>query len=77
MINILISLKTAFKFAFVILIVSSILVFLGAPTFFGMVIITASLMMTVYIYSLIGFILGFCFKYFKIKFKDAPENTYN
>ena len=77
MINILISLKTAFKFAFVILIVSSILVFLGAPTFFGMVIITASLMMTVYVYSLLGFIIGFCFKYFKMKFKDESQNSYN
>ena len=75
--TILTALKTGFKVAFVTLIIASILAFAGAPTLFGMVIITASLMMTVYVYSLLGFIIGFCFKYFKMKFKDESQNSYN
>ena len=69
--------KTGTKVAFITLIIAAIIAFAGSPVFFGMVIITASVMMTVYIYSMLGFLLGFCFKYFKMRPKDEPQNSYN
>lgn len=68
---------TGSKFAFIALAVGSILAFAGAPTLFGMVIITASVIMTVYLYTLIGFAAGFIYKYFFQKEEFKPEVSSN
>jgi uncharacterized protein (UPF0333 family) len=50
------------KLGFVVMILAGILAFLGAPTFFGIVIITAGVMMTVYTYATIAFVIGVVYK---------------
>lgn len=50
------------KLGFVVMILAGILAFLGAPTFFGIVIITAGVMMTVYTYAAIAFVIGVVYK---------------
>jgi hypothetical protein len=59
--------SSGLKFAGITLVVASLLAFLSAPVFFGMVIITASVVMTVYTYTVIAFILGAIFKWFKVR----------
>ena len=58
------------KLGFVVMIIAGILVFLGAPTFFGIVIITAGAMMTVYTYATIAFVIGVLYKFFVMR-KEA------
>ena len=53
---------TGVKLGFVVMILAGILAFLGAPTFFGIVIITAGVMMTVYTYAAIAFVFGVVYK---------------
>ncbi len=68
--------KTGLKFATIAFIVASVLAFLGAPTFLGVVFITASVVMTVYAYAVLAFLLGFIFKYFKKpKNAEVPGNN--
>ena len=55
------------KLGFVVMIIAGILAFLGAPTFFGVVIITASVMMTVYAYAAIAFVIGVVYKAFMLR----------
>ena len=50
------------KLGFVVMTIAGILAFLGAPTFFGVVIITAGVMMTVYTYAAIAFVIGVVYK---------------
>lgn len=45
--------------------VASILAFLAAPTFFGIVFITASVVMTVMMYGVIGFVIGVAVRFFR------------
>ena len=58
------------KLGFITLIIAGILAFLGAPTFFGIVIITAGVMMTVYTYATIAFVIGVLYKFFVMR-KEA------
>lgn len=59
--------SSGLKVAGITLVIASLLAFLSAPVFFGMVIITASVVMTVYIYTIIAFILGALFKWLKMR----------
>lgn len=71
------AMRTGLTLSFTVLTIAILLALAGAPMFFGMIIITASVMMTIYIYSVIGFLLGFCFKYFKMRPKDESKNSCN
>lgn len=64
------SISFAVKAAFFVCVVGSALAFFGAPTFFGMVIITGSVIATVVTYTAISFAIAFAFKLLK---KDANE----
>lgn len=69
---------TGIKTAMATLVVASLLAFLSAPVFFGMVIITASVVMTVYIYTFLAFLLGAIYKWFVIRKKDnASAKTFD
>lgn len=50
------------KLGFAVMIFAGILAFLGAPTLFGIVIITAGIVMTVYTYAAIAFVIGVVYK---------------
>lgn len=69
--------STGFKVAGITLAVGAVFAFAGAPTLFGMVIITASVIMTVYLYTLLGFAMGFIYKYFFKKDKVNLNETVN
>jgi hypothetical protein len=45
--------------------------------FLGMVIITASVVMTVYAYTFIAFIIGAFYKWLKVRKANERSNTYN
>lgn len=55
------------KLGFVVMIIAGILAFLGAPTFLGIVMITASVVMTVYTYAAIAFVIGVVYKALMLK----------
>ena len=60
-------LSSGVKLGFTTLIIAGILAFLGAPTFFGVVLITASVVMTVYAYAAIAFVVGAVYKWLKLR----------
>lgn len=67
------------KSGFIVLVIFSALAFLAAPVFFGIVLITASVVATVWVYTLIGFVLGFVYKFFtsrivSIKKPEVPKS---
>jgi len=68
-------LSSGLKFAGITLVIGSLLAFLSAPVFFGMVIITASVLMTVYTYTAIAFILGAILKWFKVRKGNDAINS--
>ena len=59
--------SSGLKFGFFTLLVVGFFAYLAAPVFFGIVIITAGVVMTVYVYSAIGFMVGVILKWFLIR----------
>jgi hypothetical protein len=64
---------SGFKLAFITLGIGSILAFMAAPVFLGLVILTASVVTTVVAYSVIAFVVGFVYNFFKQKPKAQIE----
>jgi uncharacterized membrane protein (DUF485 family) len=65
-------LSTAFKVGFITLVIAFMLAVLGAPVFLGAVILTASVLMTVWVYGVLGFIIGAVYKWLSLrKAQDA------
>jgi len=65
---------TALKFGFVTLLIAAVLAFLSAPVFLGVVLITASVVMTVYIYGAIAFVVGGFYRWLTLR-NDAKNNN--
>jgi len=69
------SVVSALKLAAIVFVIAAILAFLGAPVFLGMVILTASAIVTVYAYTAIAFVIGFLWKLFFGKVTPTNVNS--
>lgn len=68
------SFKSAIKVTFWVSFIVIVISIMAAPTVFGAVILTASVMSTIALYTILSFIFSFILKYiFLKKFKDLKE----
>lgn len=66
------------KTGFVVMVVLAAMAFLAAPVFLGIVLIKSSVVATVWMYTLVGFVFGFIYKFItsknvNIKKPEVPE----
>jgi hypothetical protein len=57
---------TGLKLAVLVAVVVGLISFLGAPSFFGIVFITAGIIATVVAYTVVGFVVGFIAKLLRV-----------